>query len=950
MCNYDRDVILNSWHGGFAPEGWGASSVHFQKAETYYFYMAEGFTSGSAGTSLVAPLLGDIPNDSSTTATVTVDGLNKIGTLETPGDQDWWKVELQAGVTYEIGLFGTRFGPTGVPLFDPLVEIRAADGTLLQMDDSGGPPSPYHTDDALLIFTPKTSGTYYINARAWDARDPIGLTSRDPNPATTTGDFIGDYEIFVTTSGLEPAYYDVDYETKDDPATERDERGMPTLDSSPLHSIDWGTRFDGTSRNPDGAEGPRPTGNEVESKIGGKNVIYYYYAREGEVFVDNGADPLNLTTTIVGKGLKEWEKKSVERAFAEYEKVADVVYVETVDRYAADIVIVTYNGTPGIMTPSLAGRMSPPDTASEGQTEYNAGDYRWTPEGLAPGGVFFGTLIHELGHGHGMAHPHDNGGRSSIMRGVEEVEPLVYTMGDFNLNQGVFTMMSYNDGWTASPYGQPRNDQHHGFIGSLMAFDIAVIQDKYGVNEEWATGNDSYRLPDENVTAQFDENWNITREATSFKSIWDAGGTDEIVYGGARDTVIDLRPATLKYEEGGGGRISHAWGIHGGFTIANAVTIENARSGSGADTLIGNDAANRLDGGAGTDTIQGGAGDDTIIGGLGRDLMSGGVGADTYVYASLADSAVGQHRDVITDFNPAEDKINLDALGAKSFIGSKWFTGEAGQVNYFAGSGVTVVRIDADGDRSVDMEIELSGLMDLTGSNFGSLAHERLVGTSGDDVLQGLEGNDVLIGLAGNDVLDGGAGNDTADYSGTTHNIRLDLDLATAQDTGLTGFDTLISVENLIGGGGANTFYGSAESNRLEGRGGNDLLDGRGGDDFIVGGAGSDQLAGRAGSDTFILEAVSDSLAGSSRDRITDFTSGADRIDLSLIDAVSGSGGNDAFTFIGSDAFSGVAGQLRYFSSSSGTIVAGDVNGDGIADFEIQLTNKAIPVETDFVL
>ena len=159
--------------------------------------------------------------------------------------------------------------------------------------------------DVLLAFTAPEDGTYYVNARAFDNFPEDG----------DTGDQVGDYEVFARPLLYTP-YYDLE---------------------SPLHSIDWGTQFDGTSRNPDGAEGPRPTGNELEGKIGGKNVIYVYFAREGEIFVDNSANPLNLTTTMVAKGLEGWERQAFENVFQEYEKVADIDYVETGDRWAASI-------------------------------------------------------------------------------------------------------------------------------------------------------------------------------------------------------------------------------------------------------------------------------------------------------------------------------------------------------------------------------------------------------------------------------------------------------------------------------------------------------------------------------------------------------------------------------------------------------------------------------------
>ena len=48
--------------------------------------------------------------------------------------------------------------------------------------------------------------------------------------------------------------------------------------------------------------------------------------------------------------------------------------------------------------------------------------------------------------------------------------------------------------------------------------------------------------------------------------IWDAGGTDEIVYNGVRDVTIDLRAATLDNTPTGGGAVPYADSIFGGFT------------------------------------------------------------------------------------------------------------------------------------------------------------------------------------------------------------------------------------------------------------------------------------------------------------------------------------------------------------------------------------------------
>jgi hypothetical protein len=87
-------------------------------------------------------------------------------------------------------------------------------------------------------------------------------------------------------------------------------------------------------------------------------------------------------------------------------------------------------------------------------------------------------------------------------------------------------------------------------------------------------------------------------------------------------------------------------------------------------------------------------------------------------------------------------------------------------------------------------------------------------------------------------------------------------------------------------------------------------------------------------------------------DTIVDFQNG-DRIDLSAIDANSGAGGNQQFTFIGSGAFSG-AGQVRaeYDAGTKQWTVSGDVDGDGEADFEILVArvDSSPIVMTDFIL
>jgi serralysin len=249
------------------------------------------------------------------------------------------------------------------------------------------------------------------------------------------------------------------------------------------------------------------------------------------------------------------------------------------------------------------------------------------------GGDGLNTVLHELGHGLGLAHPHDGGDEGgTTFPGVTDGS----STGTHGLNQGIWTVMSYNTGWDRAGY-----DVTHGNQAGLGAFDIAALQALYGPNMAMGAGRDVYTLP----------TWSLFTDERGWFCIWDAGGTDTITAANASGGVqIDLRAATLRAgDRNAGGFISRESGVAGGFTIANGVVIENATGGRSGDKLYGNAAAN---------TLIGHGGNDTLWGDGGNDVLRGGTGRDTFVFAARPDKVA--NKDKILDYSLPSDRIWFD--------------------------------------------------------------------------------------------------------------------------------------------------------------------------------------------------------------------------------------------------------------------------------------------------
>jgi alpha-tubulin suppressor-like RCC1 family protein len=292
-------------------------------------------------------------------------------------------------------------------------------------------------------------------------------------------------------------------------------------------------------------------------------------------------------------------------------------------------------------------------------------------------------------------------------------------------------------------------------------------------------------------------------------------------------------------------------------------------------------------------SIYGFGGDDSITGSAGTDMLTGGVGDDTLL---------GQSGDDIL----------------KGSQGADLLQGGDGQDSLFAGTGDDAL----DGGAGNDLLQGGEGADSLLGGD----GADTLDGRADDDLLQGGLGQDQLIGDSGNDLLQGGAEADT--LGGGEGDDRLD------------------------GGLGGDLLAGDTGNDTLHGRGDRDTIAGGDGDDLLTGGRGIDRMSGGQGADRFVFAAKSDFAQNDTgRELISDFQRGqGDIIDLGGVDANGRKAGDQAFSFVGTKAFSGTAGELRFVKLDGSVRLEGDLNGDGKADILLRLDGVARLIADDFIL
>ena len=811
------------------------SQVSFTPTTTGTYFVAAGAFGGNLGTYKVSVTsLGvarppdDFAATTATTGSVTVGG-NRIGNIETSGDQDWFRVSLTANTTYRVDLEGSA--TSAGSLADPYIRgIYNAAGTLINgtaQDDGGTGLNSRET------FTPTATADYFIaaggyanNTGTYKLSVVPTVTAPTPTPYTIDIHYTGDaayQQYFTRAAATWMAIITAD---------------VPDVNDPTLGFID-DLRIDASVVAIDGAGGILGQAGPRSFRAGTQ--LPYL----GMMQFDS-ADLAGMVSRGILQDVIEHEMGHVLGIGTLWTRLG--LINPTAHSYSGANALREYRTLTG--NPAAA---SVPIESGGGSGTMNS---HWSEA----------VFDRELLTGYAESAPpmplsrltigglQDLGYSVSFATAEAFTVPIMAPLSSITGDAGLVMNYSSDEAPIAAAIAPP------GFTGAQIAFfddkplnintsapdtiklDGVITQADANVAYffETTTGN-GYLVQ---LTGLFDRNDATT--AAGLKGIVTgmtiSGGLVLLESYDFSATPRDVQDLLTSYL----------------VTAMSGSVLIDARASVGQnDVLISGSGDDLLSGGGGDDILEGGAGNDTLDGGPGNDILRGGPGIDSLVGGTGDDQiVVTDARDTATE-NPGEGTdtawvgvngwtVGLNIEITRLFGGGSSVTGGAGADIMVANAGTAS---NVNGGAGDD---ELWG---------GALAH-TLDGGAGDDIIRAQDGAVRMIGGTGNDqfvvgnvgaviVENAGEGIDTAwvAVTGWTNFLNVEIvRLAAAGAVLLNGSDgneDLVANQGagstINGNGGHDTLWGSPFADTLNGGAGDDIMRGQGGADVMAGGVGNDQ-------------------------------------------------------------------------------------------------------------
>jgi len=429
-------------------------------------------------------------------------------------------------------------------------------------------------------------------------------------------------------------------------------------------------------------------------------------------------------------------------------------------------------------------------------------------------------------------------------------------------------------------------------------------------------------------------------------------GNDTLIAGSGADVLYgdDNSATSVDGTETGNDSLL---GDAGNDTLYGGLGDDSLWGGADNDTLYGGSGADYLNGGSGINTMQGNDGDDlfyladatstnTITGGSDTDTLDFG-GAASSVTIDISNSTSSQSSggggtlrltDAIENVNGSDAS---DTITGNSLVNVIRSGGSADTI--YGGLGGDTLYGGAGNDRIYADTI--SGSITDTSVNtiYGGEGSDLIWGSLGADVIYGDDSgsygttsNDTIYAISGSDgsdYINGGQGtDDRVDYSAisSSYAINVTLNGSTNATVTISGGDndTIVNIENFIGGLGNDTIRGDSNNNYLNGSSGNDTLFGGSGNDILEDTSGINTFVGGAGNDTIL---GTGNAANSWIDYSIDGMNEGAYTDLSdtLAQSISTSRGNDIISSVDHITGSSYA-DTFYGNADVNTILGGEGN------------------------